>query len=339
MNRLVLGIDAGQTATTAVVMTEAGHIVGVGVAGPIRHHAEHDAEPALEAAFSAVLESAIPAGERVAVACLSLTGSAALARAALERRGDIDRIDVLESDAFAALASGVGALGGIAVIAGTGSVALARSVVADRHVLAGGWGWLLGDQGGGFAIGVAALRAAALAVDGIGPPTVLGEQLSDALSTANLRSVYNELTGRGFDRPAIGRLAQVVTRASEAGDQVATTIVDEAAEYLAALVSSVARSAPYLAESEQIVVCAGGVLESGPVLQGLRARIGREMPDFALVSPMGPPVIGAALLGLARLAPDRPSVAPDELRLELDLWPDIRSKTHTPLQDLEGTTR
>lgn len=339
MSRLVLGIDAGQTATTAVVVTEDAHIVSVGVAGPIRHHAEHDAESALTEAFSTALQTAIPAGERIDVACLSLTGSAALASAVLERRGDIGRIDVLESDAFAALASGVGAHGGIAVIAGTGSVALARSAVADRHVLVGGWGWLMGDQGGGFAIGSAGLRAAARAEDGTGPPTMLGERLCEALGAANLRSVYNEFTGRGFDRPAIGQLARVVTRASQERDQVATAIVEKAAEYLAALVFSVARGAPYLAESEHVVVCAGGVLESGPVLDRLRAHLHRQLPDFRLAPPIGPPVIGAAMLGLARLTLREISDIPDKLRRQLDDWPELRSKTSTPPQDLEGTTR
>lgn len=339
MSRLVLGIDAGQTSTMAVVVTEDAQIVGVGVAGPIRHHAEHDAETALSAAFNAALHSAIPAGAQIDVACLSLTGSAGIARAALAQRGDIVRIDVLESDAFAALASGVGAQGGIAVIAGTGSVALARSVAADRHTLKGGWGWLMGDQGGGFAIGLAGLRAAARADDGTGPSTELGDRLCAALGAADLRSVYNELTGRGFDRPAIGRLARVITRASEEGDHVAALIVDEAAEYLAALVSSVVRDAPYLAESERVVVCAGGVLESGPVLDRLTEHLRRQLPDFRLAPTVGPPALGAAMLGLARLTGRETIGIPDELRRQLDDWPELRSKTPTQPHNTEGTTR
>lgn len=339
MTRLVLGLDAGQTSTMAVVVTEDAQIVGVGIAGPIRHHAEHDAETALSAAFGAALHSAIPTGAQIDVACLSLTGSAGLARAALERRGDIARIDVLASDAFAALASGVGAQGGIAVIAGTGSVALARSVVADRHILKGGWGWLMGDQGGGFAIGLAGLRAAARADDGTGPSTVLGDQLCEALGAATLRSVYNELTGRGFDRPAIGRLARVVTRACQEGDQVASLIVDEAAEYLATLVSSVAIDAPYLAESERVVVCAGGVLESGPVLDRLTGHLHRRLPSFRLAPPVGPPAIGAAMLGLASLTLRETTGITDEVRRQLDDWPELRSKTTTPTHNSEGITR
>lgn len=338
MTRLVLGIDAGQTGTTAVVASDDGRIVGVGAAGPIRHHAEHDAASALASAFDSALRDAIPSGQRIDLACLSLTGSAGMAREALEARGDIDRIDVLESDAFAALASGVGASGGIAVIAGTGSVALARSVIAHRHVLAGGWGWLMGDQGGGFAMGVAALRAAALDSDGTGPPTVLGELLCDALGTDDLRSVYNELTGSGFDRPAIGRLARLVTRASTDGDLVATRIVDDAAEYLASLVSAVALRAPYLDERERVVVPAGGVLESGPVLDRFVSIVARELPQFRIARPMGPPVIGAVLLGLAALGSEVDDIAITTLQREFQERPELRSKTISARQDLEGTT-
>ena len=338
MSRLVLGIDAGQTGTTAVVASEDGQIVGVGAAGPIRHHAEHDAASALAAAFDSALRSAIPSGNRIAVACLSLTGSAGLAREALEARGDIDRIDVLESDAFAALASGVGARGGIAVIAGTGSVALARSVIADRHVLAGGWGWLMGDQGGGFALGVAALRAAALDSDGTGPATVLGELLCEALGTDDLRSVYNELTGAGFDRPAIGRLARIVTRASTDGDLVASRIVDDAAEYLGSLVSAVALRAPYLDERERVVVPAGGVLESGPVLDRFVSIVARDLPQFSVARPMGPPVIGAVLLGLDALGSELGDGVVTTLRQQLEARPELHTKTISARQHLEGTT-
>lgn len=339
MSRLVLGIDAGQTSTMAVVVTDDAQIVGVGVAGPIRHHAEHDAESALSEAFSDALRSAIPPGAQIDVACLSLTGSAGIASVALARRGDIARVDVLESDAFAALASGVGAQGGIAVIAGTGSVALARSVAAGRHTLKGGWGWLMGDQGGGFAIGLAGLRAAARADDGTGPPTELNDRLCSALGAADLRLVYNELTGRGFDRPAIGRLARVVTRASEEGDHVAARIVDDAAVYLAALVSSVARDAPYLASNERVIVCAGGVLESGPVLDQTTEHLRRLLPDFRLVSPVGPPAIGAAMLGLAQLLRRETTGFPATLRSQLDDWPELRSKTPATPLETKGTNR
>ena len=309
----------------------------VGAAGPIRHHAEHDDESALASAFDTALRTAVPSRQRIELACLSLTGSAGLARQALEARGDIDRIDVLESDAFAALASGVGAHGGIAVIAGTGSVALARSVIAERHVLAGGWGWLMGDQGGGFALGVAALRAAALAADGTGPPTVLGTLVCDALGTDDLRSVYNELTGSGFDRPAIGRLALVVTRASTDGDLVATRIVDEAAAYLASLVAAVAHRAPYLDTLERVIVPAGGVLESGPVLDRFLAIVARDLPQFTIASPIGPPVIGAVLLGLAALGEVDAGVV-TTLRQQLQQRPELQGKTISARQDLEGTT-
>ena len=48
---------------------------------------------------------------------------------------------------------------GVALIAGTGSVAFGRA--ADgRTIRCGGWGYLLGDEGSGYAIGRAALRLA-----------------------------------------------------------------------------------------------------------------------------------------------------------------------------------
>ena len=59
---------------------------------------------------------------------------------------------------------------GILVITGTGSIVWARTKTGQM-VRAGGWGALLGDEGGGFRIGLAALRALSMEIDG-GPTTL-----------------------------------------------------------------------------------------------------------------------------------------------------------------------
>ncbi len=84
-------------------------------------------------------------------------------------------VDVIE-DAALLLAAGTPDGWGVAVVAGTGSMAFARA--ADgRTARAGGWGPLLGDEGSGYAIALAGLRAAARAADGRAPATPLTDRL------------------------------------------------------------------------------------------------------------------------------------------------------------------
>ena len=70
-----------------------------------------------------------------------------------------------------------GADGGL-VIAGTGSAAIAR--VGGKETIIGGRGFALGDDGSGALIGLAALRAATLACDRLGPSSALTNEVLGA---------------------------------------------------------------------------------------------------------------------------------------------------------------
>ena len=72
---------------------------------------------------------------------------------------------------------------GILLISGTGSIALARGADGSR-VRVGGWGRHLGDEGSGYSIGTAALRALVRGEDGRGVPTKLRDPLLEALGVA-----------------------------------------------------------------------------------------------------------------------------------------------------------
>src|SRR5947209_19543433 len=116
----------------------------------------------------------------VAAACLGLAG--------IDRQEGLDVIHgwaartalggsvSVANDAALLLAAGTPEGWGLAVVAGTGSIAWGRDR-AGREDRAGGWGYLLGDEGSGYAVAVAALRAVALAAGRTGPPTELADLL------------------------------------------------------------------------------------------------------------------------------------------------------------------
>jgi N-acetylglucosamine kinase-like BadF-type ATPase len=204
---------------------------------------------------------------------------------------------VLESDALAALATVTLGGGGIGLIAGTGTVAVAQGR-RGGPIRRGGWGWLLGDEGGGFWIGLEALRAAARHVDGTGPTTSLTTTLPGRLRQVDMHGVAELLTGQGLERAQVAALTEDVAAIADNGDGVAGSILDEAARRLSSLLVATIGAAPFLETDERIVVGSGGVLRIPRVVAGLGQHLAMDVSDYRLVVPDLPPVIGAYYLGL-----------------------------------------
>jgi len=251
-------------------------------------------------AVTEAMTGATDAGE-VVMSCLALTGSASIADQVIRELVSTGRYVILESDICAALASGTAGAGGIGLIAGTGTVALAQGRRGEQVIL-GGWGWLLGDEGGGFWIALEALKAAVRDVDRTGPSTVLTSTLREILGQSDMRGVYNLVTGQRFDRTAIAALAPSVVAMAEAGDHVAGYILDRAAGHLSDLVVATVAAAPFLETDEHVVVACGGVLQAdGWVVTQMASQLAERAPEFRLVVPAVPPVIGAYYLALKEL--------------------------------------
>jgi len=157
---------------------------------------------------------------------------------------------------------------GIALIAGTGSVAYARS--DDGHeARAGGWGWMLGDEGSGAWIVREALRELMRRREEGVQLSVLGERLlvatesDDLLETISRVQLYHEagqwaaLAGEVFDSVAL--------------DAGAARIIDSAADALASL----ALRAGAKVGVDGPVVMAGGLITNFPDLASrVQARVG-----------------------------------------------------------------
>ncbi|MFH8655423.1 N-acetylglucosamine kinase [Streptomyces afghaniensis] len=223
---LVIGIDAGGTRTRAVLATaDDGRPVGEGAAGPgnaltvpLPQLTEHLAEAigravpepvrdrvvAVAGGFAGATDAAADEpGRRNALAALTT---------ALHRLGIDAGPPVIGSDIEAAFASAPGTpADGLALVAGTGAVAMR---ITDRRgtVTVDGDGWLLGDDGSGFWIGRAAVRAALRMADGRGAPTVLAEAVGRELG------VPGDALPGGASGGAVRRLSpDVVSGTAEGG--------------------------------------------------------------------------------------------------------------------------
>lgn len=298
--RYILALDGGQSSTVCVLGTADGTVRAVGHGGPANHvHQPGGPERLRHAIEQSVREACAAAGNpsHFATVYLSLTGGA---RQGAEIAGALLDADTVmaEGDPPAALASGTFGGPGIGLIVGTGTVALAENARGWRTVR-GGWGYLVGDEGGGYWFGLRAVRAAARALDGRGPHTALVELVPRLYGKASLRDVASAMYGHELDRPEIAALAPLVLEAAVQGDTVAGEIVDMAAEEILRLLEATVRAAGFTEERERCIVATGGLMRpENPLWERLAALIDRRLPGYRLIAPRFPPVLGAFILAL-----------------------------------------
>jgi N-acetylglucosamine kinase-like BadF-type ATPase len=261
-DRRVGGVDAGGSHTTAVVTDGALALLGR-AEGPPGAVGPHTVEAAADAVMHALRTAQRLAGGGPLAACVvGAAGAAnpavsAALTTALRTRGAPART-MVATDADAAFASAFPEGPGILLLAGTGSIALARDAAGDRHRV-GGRGWRVGDEGSGYALGRGGVAAVMQALDGRGPGTALAHALPSALGLKGIAELV-AWAGQAEAR-AMAALGAVVQQAADAGDAVALGLVDAAAEDLVAHVA--AMRPPFAPERGVPVVLSGGALAAG----------------------------------------------------------------------------
>lgn len=310
MPRYFLGVDGGQSSTTAMIGDENGRVLGIGRGGPCNHVSSAEARARFVAAIRAALsaacsEAGLDAGAiRFASACLGFSGGPADKQAILGEILASDRILVTD-DATVALSGALAGQPGIVIIAGTGSIAFGRNA-QGRTARAGGWGYLFGDEGGGFWIVREALRAALRWEEGWGSPTALRAMLLDStgarsIGARNINDLMHRCYTPEFPRPRIASLSILVNLAAENGDPMALKILAEAARELAVFARAVRGQ---LFERLESVRCAyaGGVFQSRIIRTRLRELLERE-PGLVAIPAIHDPAVGALLEAYRAVGP------------------------------------
>jgi N-acetylglucosamine kinase-like BadF-type ATPase len=202
------------------------------------------------------------------------------------------------NDALVALVAGAGENPGVVLVAGTGSIAYGRDATG-RAARSGGWGYLLGDEGGGFWIGRAALSAVVRQHDGRGPATLLTELVLDRLSLAGPTDLIREIYDRDVHRRTISSMASLVQVAMERGDAVAADILTRAGAELGAAASSVISRLEMRGELFPTIL-AGGIFRGVPWLAAdVTKRISEVAPRSQVRLLDVEPAIGAVRLAIA----------------------------------------
>ena len=298
--KLYLGIDGGGSKTRALLaQVTAGEVrvLGSGSAGSSNYRTV-----GLEAATShlreAIAEACREAGyaERpeIASACLGLAGvNRNKDKNIMSRWAAVEMIAsrvTFVNDVELVLAAGCRDGWGVALIGGTGSIAFARAV-DGRETRAGGWGYILGDEGSGYSIALSALRLATQTADGRAQAPALLQAVLDHWRLKNPGELLGPVYRPDITIAEIAGLATRIVELAEVGDSPARELLDLAAAALARLVDTVTRK---LALIRPPVALAGGVLRASPIFRSLVGRhIAVELGPSTLVAD---PAIGAVLL-------------------------------------------
>jgi N-acetylglucosamine kinase-like BadF-type ATPase len=303
---LVLGVDGGGRKTYAVVVDEVGALVGAGEAGASNWEiaGADGASGAIGTAVRTALESAGIGADALAASVFGLAG--------LDWPSDEPRLGAVAeaaapgvprrivNDAFIALRAGASESWGIAVIAGTGTIAVGRDPVGTEFRTVGE-GRAFGDFGDEFDVSELAVRAVADHYTGRGPVTMLTEMLCERLGEPTVEALLERLarTDPSLRQPALQNLTPMVLAATEAGDLVARTVLERIGQALGEAAGVVARRLD-LTNLPVEVVLAGGLFRTPNryLLDELELGVRRTAPRAEVRQLRAPPVVGAALMAL-----------------------------------------
>jgi N-acetylglucosamine kinase-like BadF-type ATPase len=296
---IVVGVDAGGSHTTAIAARgeETLRRFSGGPANAAILGSERAAET-IAGAVEWVLEGERAAAVYVGAAGAWQAGIATALRDALKRRFAGARVAVTD-DAHIALRAAVPHGDGLLLVAGTGSIGYGE--IGGSRYRTGGYGYALGDEGSGYAIGSAALKLLVRSFEGRAPRdpmlAAIAERIGVTDATGAAAYVYRS------DAPiaAVAAVAPFVLEWANANERSATKIVQAAALELFDLVRTLARNAG--AGHETPLVFAGGLLRENSVLTYLlETRIGSDLPDLKIVKGAPEPHYGALAEARALLA-------------------------------------
>lgn len=301
-----LGVDGGQSSTTALIGDETGRVAGYARGGPCNHVSAGESRAKfLNAVGGAVTQACAQAGiePRFAAACLGFSGGPADKESLVHEFLSAERLEVTH-DALIALSGACAGAPGIVVIAGTGSIAFGRNR-AGESARAGGWGHIFGDEGGAFSIVRNALRAALRHEEGWGPKTLLRERLLNATGARDANELLHWFYAPEYPRSRVATYATLVDQAAREGDGEAIAVLREASGALAGFVTAIDQQL-FAPLDEPRVSFIGGVFRSALLLERFSELV-LHRPAAVLCPPVHGPAAGA-LIEAYRLAGRSPEL-------------------------------
>ncbi len=300
-----LGFDGGATKTAGALIDSEGNVIAEKTGGPSNFQIigiPQASKNIIDVATALLSEASLKISDMSGM-LLGLTGAG--------RKSEQDRMKIgfeeyardiylklppvaVDTDAIIALEGAFPGKAGMILISGTGSILLAKDEAGHVYRV-GGWGRFVGDEGSGYAIGRAALTAYLRELDGRGRGTIISTLIEEKLAIDSPHSLVLKIYQENFD---IASVAILVFDAAAEGDEVASSILNDAAldlsAHIAAALQKIGRSIP--------IAFMGSILSHQNYLADkLSSLISKEYPAMSIVKPEQSAAVGAALLAIRSL--------------------------------------
>jgi N-acetylglucosamine kinase-like BadF-type ATPase len=294
---ITIGVDAGGTSTVAALARDGAFVREA--TGPAANATSMDVAQAADAILQTirnVADGAAPESIYIGAAGAGRERIAAELQAHVQRAYPKARV-VVDDDTVIALRGAIAQGPGVVLIAGTGSVAYAEN--GDTIVRTGGAGYLLGDEGSAFAMGLAAAKLYARALDGRAPRDETIELVARTLDAPDRTTLLDAMYGNTFSPAAIAAMAPEIITFAGLGNRSSTKIVQDAAKELGDLLKSAVKLANLLDASPHVALAGGLMRENSLLTFLLETRINGDIPGATIVRNGDEPVRGALRLAQA----------------------------------------
>lgn len=184
---------------------------------------------------------------------------------------------MITDDAHIALYGGVGSEEGIILVSGTGSICYGRNSHGEV-CRAGGWGYILGDEGSGYDIGLSALKHTVRGFDKREEDSLLSTMILDSLKIGSVDELVSLIYRSGEGRKIIAGLAPVVDEACMSGDYYAESILKNAVSELFKSIKAVISGLNFTDIPIQVALGGSVLLKSRYISNNLRNTIAISYP-------------------------------------------------------------
>ncbi|MDX1535417.1 MAG: BadF/BadG/BcrA/BcrD ATPase family protein [Candidatus Spechtbacterales bacterium] len=286
----ILGLDAGATKTSSVITDKSGTVLGRGAAGPasLISSTEKDFKINVKKAIDAAIVSS---GKDIKQFVAAGFGGAGIdtektykeARKMLEPIIDLVDKDnlVIVNDTQLILPACSDSGYGVAVIAGTGSNFYGKNKEGEEAG-AGGFDYLLSDEGSGYWVGLKVLHAIAKSEDGRGKKTVLEDIVKDHFSVYSIRDMMDIVYEESFKKRDVADLAILADKAYKDGDAVAESIFEDTVDEIALGINTVIGKLNMQDEDIDIVAVGGMFNSPYPLKDNIMKKITNKKAEFII---------------------------------------------------------
>lgn len=303
-NRYFLAVDGGGTKTRVICADSSGSIVGEGLSGPTNITSTNAgaASFSLREGVRQATEK-LPDGWFVSHMVMGLAGmdtpdenqqAHALFSDVLHYY-PIKKLTIV-NDIVIGMASGSTHPDAITLISGTGSNCYGRNA-QGQEAKSSGMDFILADQGSGYQIGLDTLKMAVKSYDGRAAKSSLESAVCAYFQIDSIEHLKKYVYNPTLTKPEIAELAKITFAQHEAGDPVATGILEWASHELLEM----ARAVIYKLEmQERVVDCV--LVGSVTNIPYMHDRLAEQLPTICsqiqLVRPEKEPVFGALKMAM-----------------------------------------